>query len=127
MESSYLLESIDLDGRRTFHGPIDPRAGASAPEVIASPVLGTQPAAAALARLQATSGGAPASPVVADVNPRDLPAQWDVADGPALKIFIDSPGWYRLSQPALVAAGLNRAADPRTFRLLVEDGNCRSA
>lgn len=46
--------------------------------------------------------------------------QWAVASGASVKLGIRATGWYRVSQPALVAAGLPAEADPHTLRLLVD-------
>jgi hypothetical protein len=83
-----------------------------------SPVLGAPAAVPALARLGAIGSGAPAD-LLADVPALGLDAQRVLANGAGFRISIDTPGWYRLTQPALLAAGLGRGVDPRTFRLLV--------
>jgi hypothetical protein len=117
-DSTYELESIDLDGRRTWHGPIGLEPGARGENGAPSPVLGSGPVAAALASLAGPGADPPGG--LAEVNPAaDLDSQWQLADGAALKIFIETPGWYRLTQPALLAAGLARGVDPRTLRLMV--------
>jgi hypothetical protein len=37
-----------------------------------------------------------------------------------VKLLVDAEGWVRVSQPALLAAGLDPAADPRTLQLFAE-------
>ena len=46
--------------------------------------------------------------------------QWALAAQAAVKIGIRSPGWYRVTQADLVAAGLDPRADPRRLRLFVD-------
>jgi len=49
-----------------------------------------------------------------------LARQQALAAGPSVKIGVRAPGWYRVGQPELVAAGLNPDIDPRTLQLYVE-------
>ena len=44
-------------------------------------------------------------------------AQWAIANQPAVKIGVRAAGWYRVTQPVLVAAGLDPQVDPSTLRL----------
>jgi hypothetical protein len=44
-------------------------------------------------------------------------AQRAIASQPGIKIGIREEGWYRITQPELVAAGLDPWGDPRRFRL----------
>ncbi len=43
-----------------------------------------------------------------------------IAAGPAAKLLVRATGWYRVGQPALVAAGLDHRLDPRRLALFVE-------
>ena len=49
-----------------------------------------------------------------------LEMQWTLADQGAVKISVDRPGWYRVTQPELVAAGLAPVANARMLRLFVD-------
>ena len=51
-------------------------------------------------------------------NPSDL--QWGLAASPAVKIYIQKEGWYRITQPELIAAGLSPTLNPRYLRLFVD-------
>lgn len=119
-QSTYGLEDVDLNGTRTTHGPVSvdvsatPRAGA-----ISHPTLVTQLNSAivqpVLMRPRLLSTPAPVMPPM----PRGvLPVSLD--GDAAVKIFVDSEGWYQVSQAQLVAAGLNPSADTRTLQLYAE-------
>jgi hypothetical protein len=47
-------------------------------------------------------------------------AQRAIASHPGIKIGVREQGWYRVTQPDLIAAGLDPAVDPRRLRLFVE-------
>ena len=51
-------------------------------------------------------------------NPIDL--QWGLAASQGVKIYIQQEGWYRITQPELMAAGLSASVDPRYLRLFVD-------
>ncbi len=51
-----------------------------------------------------------------------LEDQWSIAGQSALKIGIKKDGWYRVTQPQMVAAGFNPTVDIRNLRLFI-DGN----
>lgn len=132
----YWIEEIDVSGQRTLHGPIVPTVGLGPPQKVApTPVLsrlGRSLASAAtpleplgnrgaLSRVLGLGNRASASLVEASGAPvGDVATQWRVAAGAAIKIEVAEPGWYRISQPALLAAGLDPQTDPRNLRLYVE-------
>ncbi len=116
----YWLEDVDLDGTRTFHGPISSQADLSAAE---------PPRARMIAELNGGSGqelGTPTSHVqeqpspVSRITSGQQQTQFQLAAQPAVKILIQREGWYRVTQPELVAAGLPGSADPRFLRLFAE-------
>src|SRR5207249_2100481 len=43
-----------------------------------------------------------------------------LAARPAVKILVDHEGWYRVTQPQLIAAGLNPRTDGRSLHLFAE-------
>ena len=59
------------------------------------------------------TGGQPA------ITPRTQQQQYALAAGPAIKISVCAEGWYRLTQPQLLAAGLSPDVDPRLLQLYV--------
>jgi uncharacterized repeat protein (TIGR01451 family) len=109
----YWLEDVDLDGTRTLHGPTSAQADLSAAE---------PPRARMIAELNGSSGP-PTSHVqeqpssVSRITPGQQQTQFQLAAHPAVKILIQREGWYRVTQPELVAAGLPGSADPRFLRL----------
>ena len=46
--------------------------------------------------------------------------QWSLAAGPAVKLLIKEEGWYRVTQPELVAAGLDPKCKPQYLKLFVD-------
>ena len=71
-----------------------------------------------------TGGGFPGGlipSIISDRPPRspnDL--QWALAASGGVKIYIQKEGWYRITQPELVAAGLSSSINPRSLRLFVD-------
>ncbi|MDA2923343.1 DUF2341 domain-containing protein [Acidobacteria bacterium AH-259-L09] len=122
----YWLEDVDLNGKRTWHGPVTPTSAAAsqkAASATSSSILLSQLARGAPEkRVLVTSGPVEAGP------PRELAAtleerqqqQWALASGPAVKLQIREKGWYRLEQAELLAAGLALGVNPRFLQLFVE-------
>ncbi|HXF06429.1 MAG TPA: C25 family cysteine peptidase [Blastocatellia bacterium] len=131
----YWIEEIDVSGQRTLHGPIVPTVGLGPPRKVAStPVLSRLGRSLASVRTSEPSGTR-AGPLdmfsppgvsgarsrrTSNIPAESLSAQWRLAAGAAIKIEVAEPGWYRISQPELLAAGLNPQTDPRNLRLYVE-------
>ena len=119
-QSTYELEDVDLNGTRMTHGPVSvdvsatPRSGA-----VAQPLLLTQmnraivqPALISKRLLRTPSPILP--PISHSVSIVSL-------DGDAaVKISVESEGWYQVSKSQLVAAGLDPNADARTLQLYAE-------
>ena len=118
-DATYWLEAIDLNGKSTLFGPVTaeqaqtrdvlpPNRGRAL--LLNSLVKGTRPA----------SMGAPISRVAGaqQTNPDQLSLQSDVAGRHAIKISVNHEGWYRVTQPELVAAGLDQRVDPRMLQLI---------
>ncbi|HEX8184095.1 MAG TPA: C25 family cysteine peptidase, partial [Blastocatellia bacterium] len=49
-----------------------------------------------------------------------LDNQWDIASRPAVKILARREGWHRVTQPQLLAAGLEPAANPQMLQLFAD-------
>jgi hypothetical protein len=112
----YWLEDIDLDGRTTLQGPVAPKRIAGLP---------AEPSAAAL--LTRIGKGEPCSSQLATNQTRPaalsqtrLKPPGDLAAEQAIKLTIKEEGWYRVTQPELLAAGLDPRADPRNLQLYLE-------
>jgi hypothetical protein len=117
--ASYVLESIDLDGRRTWYGPIVPVDGQL------DDTRALNPGTSALGSTQALSQALSLQKIVplnvpVSANTPDLATQRGIAAGAAIKVFVNTPGWYRVGQSELVAAGMSPSADPRTLRLFAD-------
>ena len=125
----YWLEDVDFLGKSTWHGPITPVDGGlqTPPDVVESTALrelGTR--GKRRGKLFVDRGANVERPRKSDrPAPRvktdpTLASQRALAAQPAIKIAVERTGWYRVTQPELVAAGLNPATDPHTLQLFVE-------
>jgi hypothetical protein len=118
----YWLEDIDLSDQHAWHGPI-----ALGRPLALSP--SAPPNQAPAARLHGL-GRVPARPFsampvvqrapVASGPGASSPRQSLLAAQAAVKLSVRREGWYRVSQPELVAAGLAPGVDPRLLHLYVE-------
>ena len=130
---TYWLEDVDFDGTSTWHGPMTPAVGGHlidvGPPYEDEGVRGDS--SGELSGL-ADSHGVSRRAFFTDNEPtnvtrRRLPGvgtpletQWGVASQSAVKIGVQRTGWFRVSQAALVAAGLDPTADPRSLRVFVD-------
>lgn len=121
---SYRLEEVDLRGQRTWHGPAALADGPQTSDTAASrssltlSSLGSAPSGGGAAACPLKLKEPKAPPPVAN-QPR-LERQWNILGRSAIKVSIQSEGWYRIGRDALVAAGLNPAVDPRSLQLFVD-------
>jgi uncharacterized repeat protein (TIGR01451 family) len=131
--AEYWLEDVDLNGTRTMHGPtslqtISPalQAGAKAMMRVATLQDLARPAVKpAMASLASSALSLPlahvretvARPAVASARQQ---IGFALAARPAVKIFVDHEGWYQVTQPQLVAAGLSPSTDVRSLHLFAE-------
>ena len=116
--STYWLEDLDLNGARTLHGPISVSVTASSAHTVSSPTMSEFASAAAAVPVASHKVENTQRQVTAAQGQTDQ--QFDLAAHPAVKIMVDHEGWYRVSQPDLVAAGLDKNADPRDLRVFAE-------
>jgi hypothetical protein len=56
----------------------------------------------------------------ADAGAPQAPTQLELAAMPAVKLMVRGAGWMRVSQPALLAAGLDATVDPGRLRLFAD-------
>jgi len=123
---SYWLEDVDTNGTRTQHGPVSAEAAASS-----SSASEAVPAAAALMlnqlnQAQPAAASSEASHPVENVLRTVRPAltqyqkQFELAAHPAVKILVKHEGWYQVTQPDLVEAGLDPNVDPALLHLYAE-------
>ena len=121
--ATYWLEDVDINGTRVTHGPVNLEAGS--PEHAAE-LNGAQPARL-LSQMTAGISGKTASVVRGLPTTRPSAATvaagtpvFPVANYPAVKISVQNEGWYRVTQPQLVAAGFDPRTDVRSLRLYAE-------
>lgn len=116
---TYWLADVDIDGQRTLHGPIAPtvslvqyrkrKQGGGQRAVLLNEVtrrtdeggvrLSAYPKALAEERADV------ASSLVSNTDAIAL--QQQIESRPGIKITVSQPGWYRITQPELLAAGLD--------------------
>ena len=134
--AAYWLEDVSLNGIRTMHGPAYAGAASSSQsDVAVSSMLdelnrqaasANTPAAkldanaaSAADTMQDRSHAAPRFVRVEAVTQQQRDKQFELAAHSAVKLSLRSEGWYRVSQPQLVAAGLDSSVDPQMLRLFV--------
>jgi hypothetical protein len=135
-DSIYYLEDIDVNGTRTIHGPIAPSASgsfttkskramlldelnASARDNSAAPHSQGGWALSAGSQSAASDSGSQLS-ASAPSSSQSQDTQKALAALPGLKLSVRQNGWYRATQAALVAAGLNANADMRYLQLYAD-------
>lgn len=147
--AAYWLEDIDLNGVHTLHGPFTPFPGAgasnpnkggkkanrSAPNANTSQnsmtleMMSRQAAQEIRATHEVTPLGAtPGSYLGTAVRNAKVGEPKDSAESSvrmlggerAVKLAIKQEGWYRVTQPELLAAGLDPQANPRNLKLYVD-------
>jgi len=123
----YWLEEIDLNGNSVWHGPAQVHSasgkGRSSIKDRQAVMLGM------LGRDQLQEGVTrPVEPAAEIVHPTEMgrvsTTQFQpglsLAGQKAVKLAVDREGWYRLTQPELVRAGLDSRTDPRMLQLVVD-------
>lgn len=134
-QAVYWLEDVDFNGKSTWHGPVTPGASVGSVAVEDSPLLSglgrgvgysqerfvvaPEPDANGAKRAEDSSKGRRSASAALTLEEARI-AQWAIASQPAVKIGVRVNGWYRVTQPTLVAAGLNPQVDPSTLRLFLE-------
>jgi hypothetical protein len=124
-DSLYYLESVDLNGQTRWHGPFMPvpgSTGSKGPQDLRLPdALSASGGSDSAGQVLQTEGPASAtSGPPAETASGSLEDQWAIANQPATKIQVRKDGWYRVTQPELVAAGYDPAADASNLRLFVD-------
>lgn len=128
-ETLYWLEDVDLNGNHTMHGPVAVQTtGASVQPMVRPATLLdlAQPAPNAPRSAVANGLSAVTSAHIREVIARPVAPPttqqigFALAARPAVKVFVDHEGWYHITQPQLVAAGLNPDTDSRSLHLFAE-------
>ena len=145
--AEYWLEEVDLNGTKTWYGPAVSRiysesaagAGADATAQIlratsrptgranapgdsetmalssVGRVSGASAASMALGGISAKAATTPDAP-----TPQAVAQQYALAARKAVRLDVQSEGWYRVTQPELLAAGLSPRVDPKHLQLYVD-------
>lgn len=119
----YWLEDVDVNGSRTMHGPVSVESGLG---IGSGPVVSPSMTFAQLSQAQPAAPSGEQSHAVESVQVVPTPTsiqmqrQFELAARPAVKILVRHEGWYRVTQPELVKAGLDPNVDPASLRLMAE-------
>ena len=121
--ASYWLEDIDVNGIRTMHGPVRVSAGAQALSDLSTSE--TRMLSQINQALPPTPGSQDSHrvetlPAASDPTPNQIQKQFELAAHPAVKILVRHEGWYHVTQPDLVKAGLDPNVDPALLHLYAE-------
>jgi uncharacterized repeat protein (TIGR01451 family) len=122
---AYWLEDVDVNGTRTLHGPVTAEATASS-RSSSEPTADTTLMLTQLSQVQPAAGFSepshPAENVLRNLRPTisQQQKQFELAAHPAVKIAVKHEGWYQVTQPELIKAGLDPNADPALLHLYAE-------
>jgi len=118
----YWLEDVDLDGTRTWHGPVSAQNSATLPPAkVRAMTIEDLTQASAATLVNNTQGGHVRELIARPVLSRSSQdIGFQLAAQPAVKIFVDHEGWYRVTQLQLVAAGLNPNVQASSLHLFAE-------
>ncbi len=119
-QSTYELEDVDLNGTHTSHGPVSVDVSAAPSSgAISHPLLLTQLNRAIVQPASNSRRLLPTPSPIFPPRPRNVvPVSLD--GDPAVKISVQSEGWYQVSKSQLVAAGFDPNSDARTLQLYAE-------
>jgi uncharacterized repeat protein (TIGR01451 family) len=123
---AYWLEDVDVNGARTMHGPVTASAATSESESepTAAPMFSQTMFSQINQSLPSSSnqGSRPVERVRRDFQPTSAQqqTQFEIEAHPAVKLYVKHEGWHSITQPALVAAGLDPNVDPAYLHLYAE-------
>jgi hypothetical protein len=117
--AAYWLEDVDINGTRTLNGPVTPKTTTDATSATDSLTLSQLHVDANRSGAWSSHRMQPALPALGNDSQRQE-IQYHLAANPAVKILVDHEGWYRMTQPELVAAGLNPSVNPRLLKLYAQ-------
>jgi len=121
----YWLEDVDLNGRRTLHGPVLVESSTAVPTAMTRAIT-LQDLSRANSMSAAANDPAGATAhirervVTPPMSPSTREVGFKLGTHSAVKIFVDHEGWYHITQPQLVAAGLNPHVESRFLHLFAE-------
>ncbi|MGH9932569.1 MAG: hypothetical protein ACREA9_25480, partial [Pyrinomonadaceae bacterium] len=120
-DSTYFIESVNVEGAAKMLGALRPVTSKTVSEFEQT--------------AEALNGGSTSAPESTNTFEKNYPTaeaqqpgpasgtvqeQWVIAGQTALKIAIKKDGWYRVTQPQMVAAGFNPSVDIRNLRLFTD-------
>ena len=121
----YWLEDVDVNGTRVLHGPVTAQASTGAAPAdeatsTASLTLNQLNQSQASTTASAQSHAVEPTPQLVRPTQTQRDKQFELAAHPAIKIFVDHEGWYCVTQPKLIKAGLDPTVDPALLHLYAE-------
>ena len=117
--ASYWLEDVDLDGSKNSHGPAQfENSLSAAANVAVAPLLIHLNQAGGASPIASVARGRTFSHPLPVPDPSMVPV--NLENEPAVKISVQSEGWYRVTRAQLVAAGLDPRASAQTLQLFAE-------
>jgi hypothetical protein len=119
--AQYWIEELDLKGRSIWHGPIETNASPSISRSADFEAAQSQ----TVSELNSDSEEGVSGPVETRATPTEitqahLQLQAKLASEKAVKLAVSEEGFYRVSQPDLVQAGLDANVDPRRLQLFAD-------
>jgi len=118
----YYLETIDVSGAKSIHGPFFTVSSDTLPKQQQQSQLlsqlSQQDAENVFERGAAATAFDNSSGSIQPAG--NLTTQWAIAAQPSLKIQVKKNGWYRITQPELLSAGLSASADASTLSLYTD-------
>src|SRR2546422_3532265 len=118
LDSLYYLEQVDLSGVTTVNGPFTPVWSEAISNTVQQAKLLSE--VAAQAPMTAQTGGPAGTSSQAPPTLAPIADQWAIAAQPGLKIGVRQDGWYRVTQPEMIAAGFDISQDAARLRLYVD-------
>src|SRR2546421_1090929 len=123
LDSNYEVESFDLRGQEILRVQAVASRAAALPAFRQSPLLANVDGGKSIQIANAEWHDAEKrnwlEAITTDASP-GLIEQWAIAKLPALKIGIRANGWYRITQPQMLAAGFDVGGDTGNLQLFVE-------
>jgi hypothetical protein len=118
LNARYYLEQIDFSGASTINGPFAPVWSEAILKTTQQAKLLTEVAEQAPPATQTGGPSGSLDPATPLLGP--IADQWVIAAQPGLKIGVKTDGWYRVTQPEMVAVGFDVSGNARNLRLFVD-------
>ncbi len=117
-DAQYWLEAIDLNGEGTMFGPVSAERAETHDGL--PPERGRAVLLSGFGKSNRPSN--PTAPIARaagapQITAEQLAVQSGLAARQAIKLSVNQEGWYRVTQPELIAAGLDQRIDPRMLQL----------